>query len=90
MNFNLKFSNIMNWFFRDIAKDKLMHFFYGAIIAFPLVFLFGILGLMLSLIGFALKELLLDLFFDKGKAEIMDFVFSAVPAVLFYLMRFAL
>lgn len=70
-----------------LAPDKLLHFFYGSLISFPLVLFLGWWGLAISIIGFAFKEIVLDWLLNRGKIEFWDFNFSAIPAVLFYTVR---
>jgi hypothetical protein len=65
-----------------IKLDKLKHFFWGAIIGFPLVMLFGIYGLIVCGIFYALKEIVYDKLLGKGNPEIMDWVYGIVPVIL--------
>jgi len=41
----------------NIQKDKLLHFFWGAILSFTLMLPFGIFGMFIALIIPAIKEL---------------------------------
>ena len=43
--------------FGNIAKDKLLHFFYGSIISFVSILFFGIHGLWITVIIAAAKEI---------------------------------
>ena len=44
----------------NIQKDKLLHFFYGTILSFILIFYFEIVGMIIALIIPAIKELYYD------------------------------
>jgi len=41
----------------NIQKDKLLHFFWGAILSFILIFFLGKIGVIIALIIPAIKEL---------------------------------
>ena len=74
-------------FFSNLQHDKLLHFFYGALISFPLIILFGNIGFLVSLVIFAAKEIVYDKIMIKGNADIMDFLYSALPAVMFLILK---
>ena len=71
----------------NIPQDKLLHFFWGSLISFPLIYIFDIYGLLLSLIIFAAKEIIYDKYMSKGNPEILDFIFSSIPAVLYIIIK---
>ena len=71
----------------NIAHDKLLHFFWGSLIAFPLIYLFNIHGFILSLIIFLAKEIIYDKLMGKGNPEILDFIFSCIPSILFIIIK---
>ena len=71
----------------DVAHDKLLHFFWGAIISFFLMNISIIIGFIASLIIFAAKEIVYDAYLKKGNPELLDFVFSAVPAFMFLICK---
>ena len=71
----------------NIPQDKLLHFFWGSLISFPLIYIFDIYGLLLSLIIFAAKEIIYDKCMSKGNPEVLDFVFSSIPAVLYIILK---
>ena len=53
----------MDYFLKKLAniqKDKLLHFFWGAILSFILMLSFGIFGMFIALIIPAIKELYYD------------------------------
>jgi len=74
--------------FGNIPKDKLLHFFYGAILSFIFLFLIGVNGLWLTVIIAAAKELVYDLYLGKGNPEVLDFVYTCVPAGMFLIMHY--
>ena len=69
-----------------IAKDKLLHFFTGAIL---LVFMLNIFNpitayfVVASLVS--AKEVVYDHYLGKGNMEFLDFVYSVMP-ILFHLI----
>ena len=70
----------------NIDKDKLLHFFWNAILLIPLVALFGNLWgcVLLAFIG-AIKEIVHDLIMNKGNCEIMDFVWGVLPIPMHFI-----
>ncbi len=74
-------------FFSKIEHDKLLHFFYGTLISFPLILFFGNIGFLISLVIFAAKEIVYDKIMAKGNADIMDFLYSALPAIMFLILK---
>jgi hypothetical protein len=74
-------------FLTKIPKDKLLHFFLGSLISFPLILLFGFYGFLISIIIFAGKEIIWDKIFKKGTPEIMDFIYSIIPAIMFIIIK---
>jgi len=69
-----------------IAKDKLLHFIVGSFISFPLILLFNYYGLIISILIFAAKEIIYDYALGKGNMEVLDFVYSCVPAIKFIIL----
>ena len=63
-----------------IPNDKLLHFFWGGISAFPLIYLFSIYGFIFSLTLYAAKEICYDWRMGKGKPVFLEFVCSRVAA----------
>ena len=57
----------------NIQKDKLLHFFWGAILSFILMLSFGIVGMFIALIIPAIKELYYD---------------SIAPTIMLAIMRY--
>ena len=71
----------------NIAHDKLLHFFWGSLASFPLIYIFDIYGFILSLVLFGAKEIIYDKCMSKGNPEVFDFVFSSIPAVLYIILK---
>jgi hypothetical protein len=74
--------------FSNIPKDKLLHFFYGAILSFIFIIVFGIKGLWLVVIIAAAKELIYDWYMGKGNPEFNDFVFTCIPVIMFLILKY--
>ena len=74
-------------FLSNIQHDKLLHFLYGTLISFPLIFFFNITGFIISSIIFAAKEIIYDKILKRGNPEIIDFLYSLAPAILFLIMK---
>ena len=72
----------------NIQKDKLLHFFWGAILSFILMILFGIVGMIIALIIPAIKELYYDKYLGKGNCEWADYFYSIAPTILLAIMRY--
>jgi hypothetical protein len=73
--------------FSETSRDKLIHFVYGTFISFLLIALFSEIGFFVSIFVFLAKELVYDKIMKKGTPEINDFIYSAIPAVLFIIMK---
>jgi hypothetical protein len=73
--------------FSKTPRDKMLHFMHGTIISFPLIALFSEIGFFVSIVIFLAKEFVYDKIMKKGTPEINDFVYSAIPAMLFLIMR---
>ena len=74
--------------FGNIPQDKLLHFFYGTIISFLSVLIFGLKGLWITVIIAASKELIYDKLMKKGNCEIMDFIFTCIPCIMFLIIYY--
>ena len=72
----------------NIQKDKLLHFFYGTILSFILIFYFEIVGMIIALIIPAIKELYYDKYLGKGNCEWADYFYSIAPTILLAIMRY--
>ena len=70
-----------------IPNDKLLHFFWGGISAFPLVYFFSIYGFIFSVTLYAAKELIYDWWMQKGNPEFADFIYSIVPATFYLILK---
>ncbi len=75
----------------NIQKDKLLHFFYGTLIAFltmNISYITGEEAVMICAAVAAGKELIYDKMMGKGNCEIMGFVYTVAPAVMFYVTKY--
>jgi len=72
----------------SINKDKLLHFFWNCWLLIPLVIFLGdVYGcIALSLIG-ALKELVWDWYFKRGRPEWMDWVYGCLPIPMYFIFH---
>ena len=66
----------------NIQKDKLLHFFYGTILSFILIFYFEIVGMIIALIIQEIKELYYDKYFGKGNCELADYFYTVAPKIM--------
>ena len=66
----------------NIQKDKLLHFFWGAILSFILIFYFEIVGMIIALIIPAIKELYYDKYLGKGNCELADYFYTVAPTIM--------
>ena len=74
--------------FGNIPQDKLLHFFYGTIISFIAVLIFSIKGLWITVVIAAAKELIYDKLMKKGNCDILDFVFTCIPCIMFLIIYY--
>ena len=72
----------------NIQKDKLLHFFWGAILSFILMILFGIVGLIIAIIIRAIKELYYDKYLGKGCCEWADYFYTIAPTIMFAIFKY--
>ena len=75
-------------FIDSIKLDKKDHVLLGIIIGFPLVLLFGLWGGISGIILVLAKEIVHDGWLKKGNPEKLDFISSAIPIVMFLIMRY--
>ena len=73
--------------FNNIPKDKLLHFFYGALISFGSVGLFDVHGLWFTVFIAAAKEVIYDWYLEKGNPEFNDFAITCLPALMFLIIK---
>ena len=66
----------------NIQKDKLIHFFYGTILSFILIFYFEIVGMIIALIIPAIKELYYDKYLGRGCCEWADYFYTIAPTIM--------
>ena len=72
----------------NIQKDKLLHFFYGTILSFILIFYFEIVGMIIALIIPAIKELYYDKYLGKGCCEWADYFYTIAPTIMFAIFKY--
>ena len=72
----------------NIQKDKLLHFFWGAILSFILMIPFGIVGMIIALIIPAIKELYYDKFLVKGCWEWADYFYTIAPTIMLAIFKY--
>ena len=72
----------------NIQKDKLLHFFWGAILSFILILFLGKVGIIIALIIPAVKELYYDKYLGKGNCEWADYVYSIAPTIMLAIMKY--
>ena len=66
----------------NIKKDKLLHFFWGAILSFILILFLGKIGIIISLIISAVKELYYDKYLGKGCCEWADYFYTIAQTIM--------
>lgn len=71
----------------SIAIDKKDHVLLGVLIGFPLVLFLGNIGGIIALALVGAKEVVNDLWFGKGNPEWWDFIASAIPIVMFMILK---
>jgi len=71
----------------NIQKDKLLHFFYGTILSFILIFCFGIVGMIIAFIIPAVKELYYDKYLGKGCCEWADYFYTVAPTIMLMIIK---
>ena len=74
--------------FSKIPKDKLLHFFYGTILSFIFIIVFGIKGLWIVVFIAASKELIYDWLMKKGTVDLNDFIVTCVPVIMFLILKY--
>ena len=70
----------------NIQKDKLLHFFWGAILSFILILFLGKIGVIIALIITAVKELYYDKYLGKGNCEWADYFYTVAPTIMLVIM----
>ena len=70
----------------NIQKDKLLHFFWGAVLSFILIFYFEIVGMIIALIIPAVKELYYDKYLGRGCCEWADYFYTIAPTIMLVIM----
>ena len=72
----------------NIQKDKLLHFFWGAILSFILILFFGKIGIIIALIIPAIKELYYDKYLGKGCWEWADYFYTIAPTIMLAIFKY--
>ena len=72
----------------NIQKDKLLHFFWGAILSFTLILFLGKIGIIIALIIPAVKELYYDKYLGQGNCELADYFYTIAPTIMLVIMRY--
>ena len=72
----------------NIQKDKLLHFSWGAILSFILILFFGKLGIIISLVIPAVKELYYDKYLGRGCCEWADYFYTIAPTIMLVIMKY--
>ena len=72
----------------NIQKDKLLHFFWGAILSFVLILFLGKIGIIIALIIPAAKELYYDKYLGKGCCEWADYFYTIAPTIMLVIMKY--
>ena len=75
-------------FIQNIPLDKKEHIILGIIIGFPLVVIFGLLGGLAGILLVGAKEVVLDWAMKKGNPEWWDFIASAIPILMFMILKY--
>ncbi len=70
----------------NIQKDKLLHFFWGAVLSFILILFFGKIGIIIALIIPAVKELYYDKYLGRGCCEWADYFYTIAPTIMLVIM----
>ena len=70
----------------NIQKDKLLHFFWGAILSFILIIFLGKIGIIIALIIPAVKELYYDKYLGRGCCEWADYLYTIAPTIMLVIM----
>ena len=80
----------------QIPNDKLLHFFYGTLIGLPLIYLFDITGLILT-IGIAFLKEVIDIFIYLSKdikpdiymflsGCLVDIIYTIMSSILVFIL----
>jgi len=80
-------NNLFNYL-SNVPQDKLLHFFYGTLIAAPLVAFTSPLISSAVVIFIALGKELYDDLSGKGNIEAADVVFTVAPVVIMNVAKY--
>ena len=70
----------------NIQKDKLLHFFWGAVLSFILILFLEKIGVIIALIIPAIKELYYDKYLGRGCCEWADYFYTIAPTIMLVIM----
>ncbi len=71
----------------NVPQDKLLHFFYGTLIAAPLVAFTNPLISSAFVMMLAIFKELYDDLSGKGNIEVMDVVFTIAPVIIINIVK---
>ena len=66
----------------NIPHDKLLHFFYGTLIAAPLVMFTSTLISFVAIVAIAFGKEVYDSISNKGQLELLDALYTIAPVVI--------
>jgi len=72
----------------NIPQDKLLHFFYGTLMAAPLVALTNPLISLAAIIGIAFGKELYDDLSGKGNLELFDALYTIAPVFIMNAVKY--
>jgi len=72
----------------NIPQDKLLHFFYGTLMAAPLVALTNPLISLAAIIGVAFGKELYDDLSGKGNLELFDALYTIAPVFIMNAVKY--
>ncbi|MGK0447033.1 MAG: hypothetical protein ACJA2M_000804 [Polaribacter sp.] len=84
----IKTNKMIKQFIDSLQDDKKDHVLLGIIIGFPLVMLLGVYGGLIGITLVGAKEVVHDWLLKKGNPEMMDFIASAIPILMFMILKY--
>ena len=73
----------------NIDKDKLLHFFWSSVLLVSLSLVFSdLISCLVVVFVAASKELFYDKYLGKGNPELLDFIYSIIPCIMFILYKY--
>ncbi len=74
----------------NVPKDKLLHFFYGAIIALPLTIILNLRTVFIIMLIIAIVKEVDDNVSGRSKISLMDIIFIVAPVTILILSNYFL